>query len=68
MTEVAGDERVTVIPDEPQRISVSCDLVPGPLAATVAERLLSIMVDELCQSGIVVTAIRIELQGWSTAW
>lgn len=43
-------------------------MVPGPLAATVAERLLSIVVDELCQSGIVVTAIRVELQGWSTAW
>ena len=56
------------MPEEPQRITVGCDMVPGSLAATVAERLLSIVSDELGQSGIVVTAIRVELQGHITAW
>ncbi len=68
MTEVAGDQRAKAMPDEPQRITVSCDMVPGPLVDAVAAGLLSIVTGELCRSGIVVTAIRVELQGWSTAW
>jgi len=68
VTEVAGDQRVTAMPDEPQRITVSCDMVPGPLAEAVAAGLMSIVIGELCRSGIAVTAIRVELQGCSTAW
>lgn len=56
------------MPDEPKRITVGCDIVPGPLAEAVAEHLLSIVVDELRASGIVVTCVRVELQGRSTAW
>ncbi len=52
----------------PQRITVGCDMVPGPLAEAVAERLLSILIGELRAGGIVVTALRVELQGFSTAW
>jgi len=54
--------------DDPQRITVGCDMVPGPLAEAVAERLLSIVVDELRASGIVVTCVRVELRGRSTTW
>jgi len=60
--------RVTAMPDEPQRVIVSCDMVPGPLVDAVAAGLLSIVIGELCRSGVVVTAIRVELQGWSTGW
>jgi len=56
------------MPDEPQRVTISCEVVPGPLTEMVAAGLLSIMVNELCRSGIVITAIRVELQGRSTAW
>jgi len=56
------------MPDETQRVTVGCDMVPGPLAEAVAERLLSIVVGELRASGIVVVAVRVELQGRSTAW
>ncbi|MGH9154979.1 MAG: hypothetical protein ACRD1K_03830 [Acidimicrobiales bacterium] len=56
------------MPDEPQRITVACDMVPGPLAEAVAERLLSIVIGELRESGVVVTAVRVELRGDSTAW
>ena len=56
------------MPDEPQRVIVSCDMVPGPLVDAVAAGLLSIVIGELCRSGVVVTAIRVELQGWSTGW
>jgi len=59
--------RVTAMPDEPQRVTVSCDMVPGPLTEMVAAGLLSIVVGELCRSGIKVTAIRVELQGRITA-
>lgn len=59
---------VEPMPDEPQRITVGCDMVPGPLAEVVAERLLSIVVGELRAGGVVVIAVRVELQGRSTAW
>ncbi len=65
---MTADHGVVPIPDEPQRVTVGCDMVPGPLAGAVAERLLSIVVDELRAGGIVVTAVRVELQGRSTAW
>lgn len=65
---MTADHGVDPMPDEPQRIIVGCDMVPGPLAEAVAERLLSIVVGELRADGIVVTAIRVELQGRSTAW
>lgn len=53
---------------EPQRITVGCDMVPGPQAEAVAERLLSMVIDELRRSGVVITAISVELQGCITAW
>jgi hypothetical protein len=65
---VTTDQSVEPMPDEPQRITVGCDMVPGPLAEAVAERLLSIVVGELRAGGIVVTALRVELRGRSTAW
>jgi hypothetical protein len=65
---VTGIHVVEPMPDEPQRIIVGCDMVPGPLAEAVAERILAIVVGELRAGGIVVTAIRVELQGRSTAW
>lgn len=65
---MTGDDGVAPMPDEPQRITVVCDIVPGPLAEAVAERLLSIVVGELRAGGIVLTAIRVELQGRSNAW
>ncbi len=65
---MTADHGVTPMPDGPQRVTVSCDMVPGPLAEAVAERLLSIVVDELRAGGIVVTALRVELLGHSTAW
>jgi hypothetical protein len=65
---VTADHSVEPMPDEPQRITVGCDMVPGPLAEAVAERLLSIVVGELRAGGIVVTGLRVELQGRSTTW
>ncbi|MGH8917643.1 MAG: hypothetical protein ACRD0H_04775 [Actinomycetes bacterium] len=53
---------------EPQRITVGCDMVPGPQAEAVAERILSIVIDELRRSGIVITAISVKMQGCITAW
>ncbi len=65
---MTADHGVVPIPDEPQRVTVGCDMVPGPLAEAVAERLLAIVVGELRASGIVVIAVRVELRGRSTAW
>lgn len=65
---MAGDQGVEPASDDLHRITVGCDMVPGPLAEAVAERLLSIVIGELRDSGIVVTAVRVELQGRSTAW
>ena len=62
------DHGVVPMVDEPQRITVSCDMVPGPLAEAVAERLLAIVVGELRAGGIVIAALRIELHGLSTSW
>ncbi|MGI8684309.1 MAG: hypothetical protein ACR2MO_04335 [Acidimicrobiales bacterium] len=44
---------------EPQRITVGCDMVPRPRAEAVAERLLSMVIDELRRSGVVITAISV---------
>ena len=65
---MTADHGIVPMVDEPQRITVGCDMVPGPLAEAVAERLVSILVGELRAGGIVVTALRIELQGPSTSW
>lgn len=65
---MTADQGVEPMPDEPQRITVGCDMVAGPLAEAVAECLLSIVVGQLRARGIVVTALRVELHGRSTAW
>lgn len=65
---MTADHGNVPMPEDPQRITVGCDMVPGPLAEAVAERLLAILVGELRAGGIVVTAVRVELQGRSTAW
>ncbi len=64
---MTADHGVVPMPDEPQWVTVGCDMVPGPLAEAVAEHLLAIVVGELRAGGIVVTAVRVELQGRSTA-
>jgi len=56
------------MPEDLQRITVGCDMVPGRLPEAVAERLLSILVGELRAGGIAVTAVRVEMQGLSTSW
>lgn len=65
---MTADHGIVTMSEGSQRITVSCDVVPGPLAEAVAERLLSIVVGELRAGGIVVTALRVELHGRSTAW
>jgi len=65
---VTGDDGIAPMPQQPQRITVGCDMVPGPLAEAVAERVLSIVFGELRASGIMIIAVRVELQGLSTAW
>jgi len=67
-TEVTADSDNVPMPEDFQRITVGCDMVPGPLAEAVAERLLSILVGELRAGGIVVAAVRVEMQGLSTSW
>ncbi len=65
---MSADHGFLPMPEDSQRITVGCDMVPGPLAEAVAERLLSIVVGELRADGIVVTGLRVELQGRSTTW
>lgn len=54
--------------DTTQRITVGVDLLPGPLTEAIAERMLSIVVEELLNIGADVTAVRIEVRGWMATW
>jgi hypothetical protein len=54
--------------DDPQRVVVDIDVLPGPFTEAVAERLLRLVTDELLQLGMEVTRTRIEIHGPLSAW
>jgi hypothetical protein len=54
--------------EDPQRITVAVDVVPGPLTEAFAGRLVHLVVEELLQVGADVTAVRIEIQGDMATW
>jgi len=54
--------------DEPQRITVVVDLLPGPLTEALAGRMLHLVVDELRQVCADVTAVRVEIHGTMASW
>ena len=54
--------------DDPQRVVVDVDVLPGPFTEAVAERLLRVVTDELLQAGIEVTRTRVEIHGRISAW
>ncbi len=54
--------------DEPQRITVAVDCLPGPLAEAIAGRMLHLVVDELRQVCADVTAVRVEIHGSMASW
>ncbi len=54
--------------DEPQRITVVVDCLPGPLAEAIAGRMLHLVIDELRQVCADVTAVRVEIHGSMASW
>ena len=54
--------------NDPQRVVVDIDVLPGPFTEAVAERLLRLVTDELLPIGLEVTRKRIEIQGPISAW
>ena len=54
--------------DEPQRVVVDIDVLPGPFIQAVAERLLRLVTDEMLSLGMEVTRTRIEIHGSISAW
>ncbi len=54
--------------DQPQRITVKVDLLPGPLTEAVAGRMLQLVVEELLRIGAEVTCVRIKLEGAMASW
>jgi hypothetical protein len=54
--------------DDPQRVVVDIDVLPGPFIEAVAERVLRVVTDELLQAGVEVTRTRVEIHGRISAW
>lgn len=54
--------------DDPQRVVVDIDVLPGPFTEAVAERLLRLVTDELLALGMEVTRTHIEIHGPMSAW
>lgn len=54
--------------NEPQRVTVEIDVVPGPFTEAVAERLLRLITDELLKLGMDITRTRVELHGRLAGW
>jgi hypothetical protein len=45
--------------DDPQRVVVDIDVVPGPFIEAVGERLLRVVTDELLKTGMEITRTRV---------
>jgi hypothetical protein len=54
--------------DDPQRVVVDIDVVPGPFIEAVGERLLRVVTDELLKTGMEITRTRVEIHGRISAW
>jgi hypothetical protein len=53
---------------EPQRIKVFVDVLPGPLTEALAGRLLHLVAGELLDVGADVTAVGVEIHGDMASW